>query len=189
MSRLEWPSSLSLSSSGTCSSPLIIFADLHWTLSSRSLSLELGAQHWTQHSRCSLTRAEQRGRITPPGPAGHAPPHVPQDPMGLLAPRAHRWLMGNLLCTRAPRSFSAELPSSRSAPACAGAWVVPPQVQDPTLASAELHQVPPHPTPQPVQVSLDGIAAFWSVSHSSRLCIICRLAGGALCAFIQVMDE
>lgn len=38
---------------------------LHWTLFSSSPSfLNWGAHHWTQHSRCDLTRAEQRGRTT-----------------------------------------------------------------------------------------------------------------------------
>jgi len=44
---------------------LIIFMALSWTLSSSSLSfMNSEAQNWTQCSRCGLTRAEQRVRLT-----------------------------------------------------------------------------------------------------------------------------
>ena len=42
-------------------------------------------------------------------------------------------------------------------------------MQDPTLALLESQQVPLHPTLQFVQVLLNGITAFWCVSHSSQL--------------------
>lgn len=45
----------------------------------------------------------------------------PRIPLAFLATGAHGWLMDNL-STRMPRSFSAELLSSRSAPARSGAW-------------------------------------------------------------------
>ncbi|GAB0183594.1 mitochondrial enolase superfamily member 1 [Grus japonensis] len=64
-----------------------------------------------------------------------------------------------------------------------------PQVQDPTLALVEFHLVPLYPTLQPVQVSLNGSAAFWCIGHSSRFCIISKLAEGTLCPLIQVIDE
>uniref|UniRef100_A0A8C3JB82 Symplekin n=1 Tax=Calidris pygmaea TaxID=425635 RepID=A0A8C3JB82_9CHAR len=65
LSRLKSPSSLSLSSSGRCSNPLIIFDALRWTLSSSSLSLlNWGAQNWSQCSNGGLPSAEQRGRMT-----------------------------------------------------------------------------------------------------------------------------
>jgi len=67
--------------------------------------------------------------------------------------------------------------------------VVPPQVQDPALALVEPHQVPLHPTLQPVQVSLNGSAACWCIHHSSQFSIIRKLAEGALQFFIQVIDE
>jgi len=58
------------------------------------------------------------GRIVGKGellqPAGHAFLDVPRIPFA-LATRAHCWLMANLKSTRTPRSFSAELLSSRSA--------------------------------------------------------------------------
>jgi len=67
----------------------------------------------------------------------------PRIPLAFLAVRAHCWLMVNLSSTSTPRSLSAELLSSKSAPSLY--WclpgVVPPQVQDPALALVELHQV------------------------------------------------
>ena len=63
-SRLNSPSSFSLSSQERCSSPLIIFVALLWTHSNRSTSfLYWGLQTWMQYSKWSLTRAEQRGAI------------------------------------------------------------------------------------------------------------------------------
>jgi len=94
----------------------------------------------------------------------------PRMPLAFLATRAHCWLMVNLSSTRTPRSLSAELLSSRSAPACTGAGVFPPQVQDPALALVQLHQVPLRPTLKPVHVSLNGSTAFHCIHHSSQLC-------------------
>ena len=114
----------------------------------------------------------------------------PRIPLAFLASKAHRLLMVNLSSTRTPRSLSTELLSSRSTPNlywCHG--VVPPQVQDPAFALVELHQVPLCPTLQPVQVSLNGSTAFWTISQSPQFCIISKLAEGTLCPFIQVIDE
>jgi len=61
----------------------------------------------------------------------------PGIPLAFLATRAHRWLMDNLLSTRTPRSFSTQLqPLTALLHA-----VLLPQVQDSTLALADLHQV------------------------------------------------
>ena len=58
-SRLNSPSSLSLSSYQRCSSPFVLFLDFHWTLCSISMSLLYWwDQNRTQHSSCGLTRAE-----------------------------------------------------------------------------------------------------------------------------------
>lgn len=63
--RLNHPSSLSLFSQGSGSSPLMIFVAIYWTLSSMSVSLFYqGVQNWTQNSMCDLTRAEERAKIT-----------------------------------------------------------------------------------------------------------------------------
>ena len=67
--------------------------------------------------------------------------------------------------------------------------VIPPQVQDFTLALLEPHQVPPYPTLMPVHVSLNGSTAFRCIHQSSQLCIISKLAEGGLYPFIQVIDE
>ncbi|XP_068782109.1 uncharacterized protein [Struthio camelus] len=105
-----------LSSCDRCSSPLIILVALRWTLSSRAMSLlHWGAQHWTQDSRCGLIRAEERGRITSLDLLATLCLMHPRRPLAFLAARAHCCLMLNL-STRTPRSFSAELLSSRSAP-------------------------------------------------------------------------
>ncbi len=65
--------------------------------------------------------------------------------------------------------------------------VIPPQMLDSTLALTEQHEFPLCPALQPVQISLNGSTAFWCVSQSSQLCIITKLAEGALNPFIQVI--
>ena len=67
--------------------------------------------------------------------------------------------------------------------------VIPPQVQDSTLALVKPHQVPLCPTLQSVQVMLNGSTAFRCVIHSSQFHIVSRLAEGALYPFIQITDE
>ena len=102
--------SLSLSSQERCSSHISIFVALLWTHSRSSLSLlSCGAQNWAQNSRCDLSRAEQRGRIT----SLHLLPVLilvhPRIPLALLATRTQCELMDISLSSRTPRSFSAEL--------------------------------------------------------------------------------
>lgn len=63
--------------------------------------------------------------------------------------------------------------------------VAPSQVQDPEFAFDGLDWI----SPETVQVSLKGRTAFWCVSHLPQFCIICKLAEGDLCPFIQVFDE
>ena len=41
----------------------------------------------------------------------------------------------------------------------------------------------------PVEVSQNGNKGFWCISHSSQLCVICKLAKGMLCPIIQITDE
>ena len=66
-SRLNSPSSLSLSPQEKRSSPFIVLVAIHCTLSSMATShFCWGAQNWTQLSRRGLTSAEGRGRITSP---------------------------------------------------------------------------------------------------------------------------
>ena len=54
--------------------------------------------------------------------------------------------------------------------------VIPPQVQDSTLAAVRPHKVSPCQTLQSVQILLNDSTAFRCVSHSSQLCIISKLA-------------
>jgi len=54
--------------------------------------------------------------------------------------------MVNLSPTRTPRSFSAELLSSRATPTFTGAWAYSTLDQDATLALVEVHQVSLCPT-------------------------------------------
>ena len=49
-------------------------------------------------------------------PAGHCLFNASQDTIGFLSTRPHCWLMANLLSSRTPSSFSAELQSCRSVP-------------------------------------------------------------------------
>ena len=80
------------------------------------LSVNWGAQTWTQHSRCGLSIAEQRGRITSLDLLATLFAMYPRIRLAFWATRSHCWLMTNQLPTRTPRSFSTELLSSRSAP-------------------------------------------------------------------------
>ena len=66
--------------------------------------------------KCGLTRAEQRERITSFDLLATIFVLHPKIPLAFLATRAHCWLMANLMSTRTCRSFSTELPSSRSSP-------------------------------------------------------------------------
>jgi len=97
------------------------------------------------------------------------------DTMGLLATKAHCWLTANLLSTRTPRSFSAELLSSRSSPNLY--WCMRLLL----LKCKTLHwalvklQVPSCPTLQTALVLFNSSTAFWCVSHSSQLPIISKL--------------
>ena len=67
--------------------------------------------------------------------------------------------------------------------------VIPPCVQESTLALVKSHQVPSCPAPQPVQILLNGSTAFQHVSHPSQLCILSKVAEGGLYPFIWVTDE
>lgn len=84
--------------------------------SGRCSHLYWGAQHWSQCSRCGLASAEQRGRIRPSSCwwcSSRCSPGCCQLPL----PRRH---LAGSCSTRKPRAFSAELLSSRWAPAMSG---------------------------------------------------------------------
>jgi len=67
--------------------------------------------------------------------------------------------------------------------------VIPPHMQDSTLALVKLHKVPPSPALQILLVSQNVSAAFWHVSQSFQFCNISKLAEHALYPFIQIIDE
>jgi len=102
---------------------------------SRSL-LYGGAQNWTQHSRCGLTCAEQRG------PVGNTLPNAAQDTIRLLCSE------GTLLPPVQPGVhqdshvlFSKAFHLGDPQPVLMHG-VVPPQVQHFDLLLVELHEVP-----------------------------------------------
>ena len=176
-SRMNSPSSLSLSSYERYCSPFIILTALSWTCSSKSISvLYRGAHKWTQHSRCGLASADYRGGITVP--AGNTPPNAAQDTAGLFfATGVHCWLMVSLLSRRNPRSFLAKLLSSQLLPACAAAWdYYSPYVGlciSPccTLWDSSLPLL---------SKSLNSGTTIWCISHSFLFCIICERDEDAL---------
>ncbi|PKU43055.1 rna-directed dna polymerase from mobile element jockey- hypothetical protein [Limosa lapponica baueri] len=63
------------------------------------------------------------------------------------------------------------------------------EVKDPTLALVEPHEVLLCPALQPVQVTLGGGTALWSVGQPSQFGIISELAEDTLCPLVQVIDE
>ena len=96
---------------------LIISVVLCWTLSRRSLSFELMSPKLDAALQVWPHQGRAEGKDHLPRPAGHSILSAPQDPIGLLGHQgALLALMANLLATRTPRSSSAELLSSRSAP-------------------------------------------------------------------------
>ena len=83
---------------------------LHWTVSSMFMSLLYrGAQNWAQYSKCGLTSAEQRGRITTLHLLAVLCVMQPRIPFAFFAARAHSWLKFNLVSTGTPSAFSAKL--------------------------------------------------------------------------------
>ena len=67
--------------------------------------------------------------------------------------------------------------------------VVPPQVQDFALPLVEQHEAPVSPFLQLVQVPLNGSTTLWCIGPSSQFGVICKLAEGALCPIIQIINE
>jgi len=67
--------------------------------------------------------------------------------------------------------------------------VIPPPVQDSTLALVKPHKILLCPALQCIQVLLNGSTALQCVSHSCQLCINNTLAESGFYPFIQVVDE
>ena len=116
-SRLNSPSSLSLSLELRRFSPLIILVALCWTFSGMAMSvLYWEAQNWTQDSRCGIISVEWRGSITSLDLLAILCLRQLRISYSFFATRTHWWLMVNLAFSRIPRSFSVKLLSSWSAP-------------------------------------------------------------------------
>ena len=87
-SRLNSPTSLSLSLYVRCSDTRTIFVALHWTHSSMSMSLLYwGAQHQMQHSWWVSRWTEVKDRL--PWSAGNTPPNIAPEVVGLFLLQRH----------------------------------------------------------------------------------------------------
>lgn len=113
-SRLNNPSSFSLYLYARCSSFLIVFIALHWTHSSKCLSL----LHWEARPgparQVCLTRAEWRGRTT--SLLVMLCLIQPRRLLAVFAVTARCWVTFNLLSTRTPKSFPVKLPRKQLVP-------------------------------------------------------------------------
>lgn len=115
-SSLKSPSSLCLSSYKQWSCHIIISMLLLWTLSSSSVSLLYWrAQKWTQHTRCGLTSAEGRERISFFDLLATLHLLMPRILLATFASRTHYWLTLYLVSTRTPRPFSVKPAGRRPA--------------------------------------------------------------------------
>ncbi|KAK4810782.1 hypothetical protein QYF61_008754, partial [Mycteria americana] len=149
----------------------------------------LGAQNWIQSSRCSLTSAEERGRITSLDLLAILCLMQPRIPLALAA-RAHCWLMFNLVSTRTPRSFSARLLSSWVAPSiywCLGLFLPKcrtwhfPWLNCMRFLSAHFSSL---------------LRSLWVAARPSGISasppsfgVISKLAEGTLCPSIHIINE
>lgn len=134
-SKLNIPSSVSLSSLERCCGPLSILMAFHWSLSKGSPTfLCWVTQARRQYSRWVLTRAEQRG-TSPPPPCCHPPVAAAQDAVDHPGPKSTLLPHVQLLSTRIPISFSTGLLSLSSSPS----GIAPTQVQQLALGFVEPH--------------------------------------------------
>ncbi|KAK4819472.1 LOW QUALITY PROTEIN: hypothetical protein QYF61_004698 [Mycteria americana] len=185
-SRLNNPSSLSLSLEERCSSPRIIFVALLWPCSSSSMSflapeLDAGLQ-----ARSHQSRVEGQNHL--PRPAGHAAFDAAQDTVGLLGCKRTSLAHVQLFVHQYPQVLSCRaaldhiIPQPLLIPGVA-------LTQNPALGLVEPHEVHTGPLLQLVQVPLDDIPSFWRVNCTTQLGVICKLAEGALDLAVNVIDE
>lgn len=73
-----------------------------------------------------------------PQPSGSIPSNAAQNTFGCLCCKVHCWVMVNLLSTRSPRTFSADLLYSWSVPSMCWCMIIHPQVPDFVFAFVEL---------------------------------------------------
>ncbi|KAK4832076.1 hypothetical protein QYF61_020632 [Mycteria americana] len=180
-SRLNNPSSLSLSSQERCSISLIIFVALLWTCSNRSMSfLCRGLQSWTQYWRWGLTRVGCRDRITSLDLLATLLLMQPRIWLAFWAASTHCQLMSSFSSTSTPKSSSAGLLSIPSSPSLCR-----------TLHLALLNLM------RFTRARFSSLSrSLWMASHPSRhvncttqLGVICKLAEAALDPTVYVTDE
>ncbi|KAK4823457.1 hypothetical protein QYF61_002293 [Mycteria americana] len=144
------------------------------------------AQNWTQHSKCGLTSAEQKGRITSLHLLATTllmRDHLLQpNLLAFFSTKMHCWLMCNLVSTRTPRgAFQPVSPHCVLVPG-----VIPPQGQHFAFPLVELRD---SSVLQAVEVPLDGSTTIWRISHSSQVCIVCEFTADAPCLIVEVINE
>ena len=146
-----------------------------------------GAQHWAQYSRCGLTSAKQRGRITSTDLFTVLCLMQPRIPLAVFAARAPCWLMFH----QVPQvrfyqaTFQLDSPQHKFMPG-----VVPPQVQDFVLLLPELYEVQwVSPFLQPVEVPLDGSRKHPLLMDMSVSKYLMQLDKEQTCLFFQTSCE
>lgn len=160
-----------------CSKPFSILVVLHWTCSSKSVSLLYQrVQHWTWPSSCA-SGGEQRRTTTCFNLLATV-----MRPTVLVACFALResflsilsilLAFCQLLAHQNPKCFSTQLLSRWLTPACTDAWrgVISPQGQD--LSLLFFVEVPIDLFLQSLEVPLNGCAPMWCINHSSQFSII-----------------
>ena len=152
---------------------LIIFMAAHWTLSSSSISVFYWrAQNWPQYSRCGLTNAEQRGRITSLGLLGNTLLNVAQNTSSFPCGK------GTLLAHVQPGVHQEpQVVFCQAAFQLGGPQnllvngVISCQVWDFALLLAEIPKIPVSPFLQPVEVPLGG--SIW-MTYQPLLPTLCH---------------
>jgi len=139
-SRLDKPSSFSVSSQERCSSLLIIFMALLWTLSKSSTSfLCWGSQTQMQYSRWVHMKAEYRWTIPSLTLLAISPLTESKIPLAFQPASAHCWLMLSFSSTRTPQSSSAGLLSEFFSQPVHVSGITPTQMQNSALCFVEPH--------------------------------------------------
>lgn len=144
------------------------------------------AQNWTPYSRRGLCSVEGRGRIPPLYLLAMLFLTQLRVPLAAFATRVNCWPAVNLLATRTTRSLSAKLISSWSVPSiywCLGQILL----RGRTLGVPLLIFV--RFLLARFSNLLNDCTLFWYISYSFQFSIICKLAEGALCLTIQVINE
>lgn len=66
--------------------------------------------------------------------------------------------------------------------------VIPPQI-DFAFIITEVDKIPLCPVLQLVKIPLNGGSTSQHISQSSQCCVVCEPHKGALCSFVQVVNE